>query len=300
MVTSTSRKRTDGRKRPPAIGEGQIPASRALVPAPRHSAAMAPAPGPRPDEALGGDLEDPTDLPLDRLVDAAIARFTAGISPISLFAAYSDWALHLALSPGKRAELVRKAARKWTRYAHYAARCAAGHDGHTPCIAPLAQDRRFAEPEWQQPPFNLIYQAFLLQQQWWHNATTGVRGVSRHHEQVVEFVSRQLLDVASPSNVPLLNPVTLKKTFEQGGQNLLRGAQNFIEDWQRAVLGQRPVGAEAYRVGETVAVTPGKVVFRNRLIELIQYAPATAKVHPEPVLIVPAWIMKYYILDLSP
>ncbi len=249
---------------------------------------------------LGGDLQDPTDLPLDRLVNAAMARITAGISPISLFAAYADWASHLALAPGKRVELLRKAARKWTRYAHYAARCAVGHDGHVPCIEPLVQDRRFQEAEWRQPPFNLIYQGFLLQQQWWYNATTGIRGVSRHHEQVVEFVTRQLLDIVSPSNALLLNPVSLKKTLEESGQNLLRGAQNFIEDWQRAVLGQRPVGAEDYRVGETVAVTPGKVVFRNRLIELIQYAPTTAKAHPEPLLIVPAWIMKYYILDLSP
>ncbi len=300
MDTNTSRRRSGARKRPAPAAAGRIPADRALVPAPRHSVARASASVPQPAEALGGDLQDPTDLPLDRLVDAAIARVSAGISPISLFAAYTDWALHLALAPGKRAELVRKAARKWTRFAHYAARCAAGNDGHTPCIEPLPQDRRFAEPEWRQPPFNLIYQAFLLQQQWWYNATTGIRGVSRHHEQVVEFVARQLLDIASPSNAPLLNPVSLKKTFEQGGQNLLRGARNFIEDWQRAVLGQKPFGAEAFRVGETVAVTPGKVVFRNRLMELIQYAPATTKVHPEPVLIVPAWIMKYYILDLSP
>ena len=308
MVSRPSTK-TAGRRRgsrAPSVGDS-TPEPRVALPA-RQSAATGKAVAAReaPELAMtqlgavDGDLPDPTDFPLDRLVDAAIARATAGISPVSLFAAYSDWALHLALAPGKRLQLLRKVARKWTRFAHYAARCAIGHDGKTPCIEPLAQDRRFAEPEWRQPPFNLIYQAFLLQQQWWYNATTGVRGVSRHHEQVVEFVTRQLLDVVSPSNLPFLNPVTLRKTVEQGGQNLVRGTQNFIEDWQRAALGQKPVGAEAFRVGENVAVTPGKVVFRNRLIELIQYTPATGKVHPEPVLIVPAWIMKYYILDLSP
>lgn len=88
--------------------------------------------------------------------------------------------------------------------------------------------------------------------------------------------------------------------MQQGGTNLVRGAQNFIEDWQNAVSGKKPVGAEAFQVGRNIAVTAGKVIYRNRLIELIQYAPTTEKVRPEPVLIVPAWIMKYYILDLSP
>ncbi|MDX1430945.1 MAG: alpha/beta fold hydrolase, partial [Gammaproteobacteria bacterium] len=131
-------------------------------------------------------------------------------------------------------------------------------------------------------------------------ATTGVRGVSRHHENVVEFSARQVLDLFSPSNFLLTNPELLEITAREGGANLLRGALNWVEDWERAVAGRPPVGADAFRVGQDVAVTPGKVVYRNRLIELIQYAPTTESVYREPVLIVPAWIMKYYILDLSP
>ncbi len=236
---------------------------------------------------------------LDRMVHAQLGRLTAGISPAALQQAFSDWALHLAMAPGKRAELVQKAQRKWVRLWLYALRCAGGGAGE-PCIAPLPQDRRFDSAAWQQAPFNLIYQSFLLTQQWWHNATTGVSGVSRHHEEVVSFVMRQLLDIVAPSNFLPTNPELLKTTMEQGGSNLQRGATNLVEDWERAVAGRPPVGTEAFRPGREVAVTPGQVVYRNRLIELIQYAPATEAVHPEPVLIVPAWIMKYYILDLSP
>jgi polyhydroxyalkanoate synthase len=212
---------------------------------------------------------------------------------------YLDWLVHLAFSPGKQLDLARKLLRKALRFGLYAGRAAFQPDA-PPAIEPLPQDQRFADPAWRQWPFNLFYQSFLFVQQWWHNATTGVRGVSPHDEAVVTFVARQLLDIFSPTNFPWTNPEVLKTTLEQGGTNFLRGALNFLEDWERAVLGQKPAATEAFPVGRTVAVTPGKVVYRNRLIELLQYTPTTPTVQAEPVLTVPAWIMKYYILDLSP
>lgn len=242
------------------------------------------------------DIEAPSTF--DRVLHANMARTTFGISPTSLALAYFDWAVHLAVSPGKLARLAEKGARKWARLTNYLPRACSGA-AQTPCIEPLAQDKRFREDAWQRWPFNLYSQAFLLQQQWWHNATTGIAGVSTHHEQVVSFVARQLLDMASPVNFIATNPLVLDATIKEHGQNLLRGLRNFQEDRERITGGKLPLGVDEFQPGSKVAATPGKVIFRNRLIELIQYSPTTAKVDAEPVLIVPAWIMKYYILDLS-
>jgi len=236
---------------------------------------------------------------LDRVVNAWLGRLTHGLSPASLLFAYLDWLMHLAFSPGKQAHLGEKAVRKALRLSLHLRDCARDQAA-APCIEPLPQDRRFSGADWQRWPYNLSWQSFLLLQQWWHNATTGVQGVSRRHEDMVSFATRQVLDVFSPYNFLWTNPELLRATVEQRGENLARGVTNMLDDWGRDVLGKKPAGAEAFEVGGNVAVTPGKVVFRNRLIELIQYAPSTESVRPEPVLIVPAWIMKYYILDLSP
>lgn len=272
-----------------------------LVPSKENPAPAVPERPPSPARLAERDSYSVTALAdiTDRSLHAGLARFTLGLSPAALLAAYLDWAVHLASSPGKRLQLIDKAARKSLRFANYASRYALDRSGCAPCIEPLAQDKRFAGDAWRQWPFNFYSQAFLLQQQWWHNATTGVRGVTRHHEAVASFTARQILDIFSPSNFLATNPELLKRTLETGGANLATGLQHLLEDWERAVSGKRPVGADAYRVGHEIAATPGKVVMRNRLIELIQYAPTTDKVRPEPVLIVPAWIMKYYILDLS-
>jgi polyhydroxyalkanoate synthase len=247
--------------------------------------------------AAAGD--DHLAMSFDRPLHAAMARLTGGVSPVALTLACTDWAQHLLWSPDKHIRLVEKAMHKCSRFLEYCPH-ACLEPGCPICIEPLPQDKRFAEEAWQAWPFNAIHQGFLLTQQWWHNATTGIDGVSKHREDVVSFTARQALDMVSPANFPQTNPEVLDTTLKQGGLNLVRGASNLWENWYRAVSGLRPVGAEDFQVGKKVAVTPGKVVYRNRLIELIQYAPATGQIRPEPVLIVPAWIMKYYILDLSP
>lgn len=251
--------------------------------------------------ASGVNHARPHHTDLDRLVHAAIVRSTAGRSPISPLIACIDWISHLALAPGLQQHLAALAAERMMQLWRHALQC--GLDGsvsHERCIEPLPQDKRFADPAWSQWPFNFIHQAFLMQQDWWQQATTGVPGVSPRSAATVSFLTRQLLDMWAPSNFVATNPVVLRKTMETGGRNLYDGAINLLEDARRAVSNLPPVGTDAFKVGETIACTPGAVIFRNDLIELIQYKPQTATVHPEPVLFVPAWIMKYYILDLSP
>jgi len=237
----------------------------------------------------------------DRLFNAAMARSTAGLDPRVILLAYLDWWVKLAWSPGTHARLTEKAMRKWLRIAMFLGQCLVDTEHKTQCVIdPLPQDKRFRDPAWGQWPYNLFSQSFLLMQQWWANATTGVPALSQEHKDIVTFVTRQLLDMVAPSNFPPTNPEVTNATLREGGANFVRGWQNFVDDWKRAQYGRQPAGTEAFRPGEAVAVTPGKVVFRNHLIELIQYSPVTADVYAEPLLIVPAWIMKYYILDLSP
>lgn len=237
---------------------------------------------------------------LDLTFIAWLGRFTADISPVSLALAYFDWCMHFQLSPSKKQELWVDAWDKYTRWIEYCTTCnSEAHSTCSPCVQPLPQDKRFADPAWQRWPYNAISQGFLLSQQWWHRATSGISGVAQHHQDVVTFMTRQWLDMLSPSNFPGTNPVVQNETIRTGGRNLVRGAMNAINDWEREVRREQRIEQE-FMVGKSVAITPGKVVFQNRLIELIQYTPTTEKVHATPLLFVPAWIMKYYILDLSP
>ncbi len=234
---------------------------------------------------------------IDRAVYSVLGA--AGVAPTTAALAFADWAVHLWASPSKQLELAHVAA---SQLGQFASHCTAPQAACDEEIA-LPQDKRFADAAWNQPPYYLARRAFLLAQHWWAAATTGVPGVERRHEQQVAFAARQWLDMVSPSNGALSNPVVLERTLREGGMNLLRGAAHALEDTWRDALRAPPAGAEGYVVGRDLATTPGDVVLRNRLIELIRYAPTThgsPRVKPRPILLVPAWIMKYYILDLSP
>jgi polyhydroxyalkanoate synthase len=239
---------------------------------------------------------DPHPLPaepdeLDRLLHAIEGKCTFGLSPASMGLAFLDWAVHFAKAPHRRLDITRHWAEEACRLAEAVAA------GEEPVVLPNPRDHRFDAPGWHCFPFDLIHQSFLLAEHWWAEATTNVRGTAPANERIVSFTARQLMDMVSPSNLPWLNPEVIEKTAESAGANLVQGAQNFSTDLLVALGG---TAKQDFVPGRDVAVTPGKVVLRNELIELIQYAPAGDQVRPEPVLIIPAWIMKYYILDLSP
>lgn len=236
------------------------------------------------------------DNPHDRLLRSWLSGATGGLSPAALAKAFSDWAIHLSSAPNHRVHLMQAALRSaWELASELAGgvKASAPADGTKP-------DPRFADEGWRTWPFSAYASGFLAITRWWDVAARGLRGMDERHEQIVRFTIRQLLDAVSPSNCPATNPEVLAATFKEGGHNLWRGWRNWTEDIHRRSLGRPSSEAAAFVVGRDVAATPGKVVYRNRLVELIQYASTKAQVRAEPILIVPAWIMKYYILDLSP
>ncbi len=235
----------------------------------------------------------------DRSFRAWLGQFTLGISPATVANTTMGWWANLLLAPGKQIGLMEQAAHNAVRLGAYAVQSAFDRDAPLP-VVPETADRRFAHDGWKLWPYNVLSQSFLLTQEWWQQATTNISGFDPRSAARMSFSARQRLDAISPSNFPWTNPEIIEATLMSGGANLVHGAQNMFEDLRRQLNNEMPEGTEAFRVGETVAVTPGKVVFRNHLIELIQYSPTTEKVFAEPILIVPAWIMKYYILDLSP
>ncbi|RUR10716.1 alpha/beta fold hydrolase [Legionella septentrionalis] len=228
---------------------------------------------------------------MDRLFQAYLAKGTAGISPAAIATAYFSWLAQLAQSPGRMLEL-----------GLYPFLHASDVLKRICCEAQPANgcDVRFHTETWQLFPWRWWAESFLQTEDWWRRATLNISGVPDHVERTVSFTVRQVLDALSPANFVLTNPDLFWETLRSGGKNLLRGMEIGLEDFLVRLSGLPPPGAEHFIPGKDVAVTPGRVVFSNDLIELIQYEATTKTVYKEPLLIIPAWIMKYYILDLSP
>ena len=234
--------------------------------------------------AVPYDVSEP--LNPDYAINQLLAQFTGGIDPVAYSLAFTDWFIHLLLSLGKQQALLDLSLTNASTL--------------NKNLEKAADDNRLSGPEWQTWPYAVYRQNYLAMRQWWQLATRDVQGVEKHHPDMVNFSVRQWLEALSPANYMTTNPQVIHKTLESAGANLVKGVDNFIEDIQQQYFREPELQRqETYRVGENIAVTPGQVVFKNNLLELIQYSPDTEEVCAEPVLVVPAWIMKYYILDLS-
>lgn len=170
-----------------------------------------------------------------------------------------------------------------------------------PLVQPAPSDKRFMDQAWQEIwYFDFIKQSYLLTARWVQSLIYKADGLDEKIRRKLDFFTRQMVDAIAPSNFWLTNPAVLRATLETGGENLLRGLEHLLDDLERG-HGQLMISmtdSKAFRLGDNIATTPGKVVFQNELIQLIQYAPLTDKVHKTPLLIVPPWINKYYVLDL--
>jgi polyhydroxyalkanoate synthase len=172
-----------------------------------------------------------------------------------------------------------------------------------PVAEPEAGDNRFNDPEWSKNPyFDFWKQAYLITTRWLEDMLDKTEDLDERTRQRAAFYLKQIVSAISPSNFPLTNPVVLRETFASSGDNLVKGMSNLVHDLERSgdLLNISQTDVEAFEVGRNVATAPGKVVFQNELIQLIQYAPTTDRVHEQPLLIVPPWINKFYILDLGP
>ena len=172
-----------------------------------------------------------------------------------------------------------------------------------PVAEPDAGDKRFRDPEWtENPVFDFVKQAYLLTTRWADDLVQKAEDIDDHTKHKAQFYVRQLSSALSPTNFVATNPELLRTTLEQNGENLVRGMQMMVEDIKagKGTLKLRQSEAGDFKVGVNLATTPGKVVFRNDLMELLQYSPSTETVYKRPLLIVPPWINKFYILDLNP
>ncbi len=235
---------------------------------------------------------------IDHEFKASLAKACRGMSPLEIAGAYFDWIGHLAISPGKQLQLAQSFVRKAVRLGLYSARSLLDPSTDGPATR---LERRVSGDNWQRWPFNVLAQAHQVSKDWWNEATTGVSGMTDSREALINFMAQQVLDTVSPANFAPTNPDVIRKTVDERGRNLGRGLRNLVND-AVAKFGSRSDDRSnsGFTVGENIGATEGKVIYQNELIELIQYAPKTEQVGAEPVLIVPAWIMKYYILDLSP
>jgi polyhydroxyalkanoate synthase len=265
------------------------------------------SPGPSPDlTELSEQMSDVAERSR-HLVAEFLKRQAAGggvgmADPLSIGAAFFEMTARMMSDPSR---LVQAQLSLWNDYMTLWQRTAQRFLGGSaePMIEPPAGDRRFSDKAWTDNTlFDFIKQSYLLTARWLQGAVKDVEGIDERTARKVDFYTRQFVDAIAPSNFVLTNPDVLRATIESRGENLLNGLKNLLADLERGKgrLAIKMTDMRAFRIGENIAVSPGKVIFQNDLLQLIQYEPTTATVKRRPLLIIPPWINKFYILDLRP
>jgi polyhydroxyalkanoate synthase len=242
----------------------------------------------------------------ERLVRDFLANQPAGgvglADPFNIGGAFLEMTQRLMSDPGR---LVEAQLSLWQDYLRLWQNTAQRFLGGPvePVAEPAPGDRRFKDAAWQESTlFDYVKQSYLLTARWLQSTVHQVDGLDEKTARKLDFYTRQFVDAMAPSNFLLTNPEVLRATIDSGGENLVNGLKHVLEDLDRGKgkLMIKMTDLDAFKVGENIAVTPGKVVFQNDLMQLIQYEPVTKKVHRRPLLIIPPWINKFYILDLRP
>ena len=269
--------------------------------------------GPKAESAPDMKLPDPVELSRvmtriaeqsQQLVSNFLTRQSAPSAetpdPLNIGQAFFDMTARMMANPAK---LVQAQLSLWSDYMSLWQSTTRKMLGESvePVVKPAAEDRRFKDSLWDENyVFDFIKQSYLLSARWMQSTVRDVEGLDDKTAKKVDFYTRQFVDAMAPSNFAVTNPEVLKRTIESGGENLLKGLSNLLEDLDRGKgkLAIKMIDMEAFKVGENIAVTPGKVVFQNDLMQLLQYEPTTNSVARRPLLIIPPWINKFYILDL--
>jgi polyhydroxyalkanoate synthase subunit PhaC len=244
-----------------------------------------------------------------RLIADFLARQGGGVEgvglgdPLAIGAAFFEMTARLLADPARLAEAQMALWQDYLQLWQSTAQRLLGGDEEKPLAKPAADDRRFRDHAWSDNAvFDFIKQSYLLTARWLQAQVKNVVGLDEHTARKVDFYTRQFVDAVAPSNFVLSNPEVLRATIDSRGENLVQGLKNLLDDLERGKgrLAISMTDMAAFKIGGNVATTPGKVVFQNDLMQLIQYTPATENVKRRPLLIIPPWINKFYILDLRP
>jgi len=254
-------------------------------------------------DTVGAINRETLSLMMRQMAPGAINGNRLALSdPLGLGKAWIKYSTRLCSDPASAARVQMDFWQDYAALWHNAVHRSLGAEVN-PVIEPSKDDRRFADGVWEENVlFDFIKQSYLLYSRAAQRMVSGVDGLEARNAEKLEFATSQMLDALSPTNFPLTNPAVLRETVESGGKNLLNGLNNFLSDLSRSngSLDISMTDKAAFELGENLAVTPGKIVYQNELMQLIQYSPTTDRVARRPLLIIPPWMNKYYVMDLRP